>query len=81
MRGTVKIERLRLGSGCRSLDLTLIPSSVADVQGYVRQLPKLLYLCDSISLPQQAGSLLGCPLLRTYSTAGLRSLLGTLSAR
>ena len=59
----MKIERLRLGLGCQRLDLSLIPSSVADVQGYLRQIPRLLYLCASISLPQLVGSLsfFGCP--------------------
>lgn len=79
----MKIERLRLGWGCQRLDLSSIPSSVADVQGYLRQIPRLLYLCASVSLSQLVGflSFLGCSLLCTYSTVGLWSLLGALSAR
>lgn len=70
----MKIERLRLGLGCQRLVLSLIPSSVADVQGYLRQIPRLLYLCAFVSLLQLVGllSFLGCPLLCTYSTVGLR---------
>lgn len=33
------------------VDLTLAPSSVADMQGYPGQIPRLLYLCASVSLP------------------------------
>lgn len=63
----MKIERLRLELGCQRLDLSLMPSSVADVQGYLRQIPRLLYLCASIFLPQLVGflSFLGCSLLCT----------------
>lgn len=79
----MKIERLRLGFGSQRLDLSLIPSSLADVQGYLRQIPKFLYFGASVSLPHLVGclSFLGYTLLCMYSTVGLRALLGVLSVR
>lgn len=48
----MKIKRLRLALGCQRLDLSLILSSGADGQSYLRPLPRLLCLCGAISLPQ-----------------------------
>lgn len=43
----MKIQKLILGLECQMFDLSLIPSSVADLQGYLRQIPRLLYVCAS----------------------------------
>lgn len=72
----MKIKRLRMALGCQRLDFSLILSSGADGQSYLRPLLRLLCLCASISLPQLIVSSLSLAPLCCEHTALQASSLG-----